>query len=199
MNPSATLQLSAHQFPQVYAALGYDLTKLGCIMLPIVQDDDLRRIVADTINPEDTYTSDNLSHTWINGIVTDTAHLTILYGLLRSGMELKQHVDTLLDDGKAVPNEILIADVGSFDSPYDDEPYYCLIAHAQLTDNLLAAHTRLTFLPHIDTFPGYEPHITLAYIKKDNAKRDGYVAALNEKLSGMILTTTRELDYGSSK
>lgn len=192
-------QLSAHQFPQVYQDLGYDLTKLGCIMLPIIQDDHVSKAVASTVSQQDLYKSPSPDKPWVDGIVTSTAHITLLYGLLRGGPEMKKHVDAVLENGDALPNEVSIMDVGFFDSPYNDEPYYCLVAHVGVTPELAGAHARLTFLPHIDTFEGYTPHISLAYIKKDNAKRDGYMESLNQILSGMVLTTTKELNYGGNK
>lgn len=191
-------QLSAHQFPEVYSDLGYDLGKLGCIMLPIVSDDDMNAAVLDTIEPGDLYTAnDQIAHPHIGGIVLDVAHITLLYGLLRSGSEMKKHVEAMID-GK-LPNEIAITEIGYFESQLPDEPYYCLVAHVKVSDDLQEAHDRLTFLPHIDTFPGYKPHITLAYINKDEAKRDQYIQRLNSALRGMILTASSEPNYGDSK
>jgi len=193
-----TPKLSAHQFPQVYQDLGYDLSKLGCIMLPIVQDDDLMASVTGTISDDDLYVaSDPLAHPWVNGIVLDKAHVTLLFGLLRTGPEMKKHVDAVLDGN--LPNEIAIDHIDYFDSPLEDEPYYCLIAHVKVSDELQGAHDRLTFLPHIDTFPGYKPHMTLAYIKKSDEARDQYIQQLNSKLRGMILTTDSALNYGGNK
>jgi hypothetical protein len=191
--------LSAYQFKQVYVDLGYDLSKLGCIMLPLVSNDDLETAVTKTISHEDTYFASNPSRSWIKGIVADKAHITLLYGLLRSGQEMEKHVDAVLEYGVKMPNEVKIDHVGYFVSPYADEPYYCIVAHLAAADGLVEAHDRLTFLPHIDTFPDYEAHITLAYIKKDEAKRDEYVKRLNKALSGLLLTAANELDYGSDE
>lgn len=57
-----------------------------------------------------------------------------------------------------------------------NDPYYCVVAHIKVTQELMEGHERLEFLPHINTFNGYKPHVTIAYVKKDEVLRDGVIA-----------------------
>lgn len=180
--------LSAHQFKSVYAELGYDLAELGCIMLDLEPQ-------TFKINESALYYANNKKYGWIDGNVAGkTPHVTLLYGLLRSGNELKKQVDTLLPKD-CIPKEVTIEKVAHFDSPYDDEPYYCIVAHLKVTPELQEAHDRLTFLPHIDTFAGYKAHFTLAYIKKNERTRDSLITSLNGHYKGKTIKTGK-LNYG---
>jgi hypothetical protein len=186
-------QLSAYQFKTVYEDLGYDIGKLGCIMLDIDPEDLVDRVTA-AIPPEAIYVSpDPTDHT--NGIVADQPHVTLLYGLLRSGPELQKHVLQVLDGGNVLPATIRLDSVDYFKSPKADEPYYCIVAHVTITPELQQAHDRLRFLPHIDTFSGYQAHMTLAYIKEDAAVRDHVIAKLDPYVRGRILPT-KGLNFG---
>lgn len=185
-------KLSAHQFKEVYEDLGYDLSTLGCIML------DLEPLKI-AINESALYYAKDKKNFWIDGNVAGkTPHVTLLYGLLRSGKEMKKHVDAVLPASK-LPESVEIDHIGYFDSPYEnDEPYYCIVAHLKITKKLQAAHDRLTFLPHIKTFPGYKAHFTLAYIKKNDTTRDALIENLNKKYAGKIVKT-KELNYGGNE
>lgn len=187
-----TKKLSAHQFKDMYAGLGYDLSKLGCIMLDLEPQ-------TFKINESALYYAKDKSHYWIDGNVAGkTPHVTLLYGLLRSGPELKQQVDTVLPADK-LPKEVTIDHVDFFDSPYDeDEPYYCIVAHLKVTDDLQEAHDRLQMLPHIDTFPGYKAHFTLAYIKKNDTTRDSLIKSLNANYKGKTIKA-KAVNYGGDK
>lgn len=179
----------AHDFPEIYKELGYDLSKLGCIML------DLKPLNL-LIDEDKLYYAKNKTRFWIDGLVADkTPHVTLLYGLLRSGLELKKHVDVLVGD--ILPKSVVIDHVGYFDSPYEDEEYYCIVAHLKITDELTELNERLKFLPHINTFPGYKAHFTLAYIKKDEEYRDQLIENMNAH-SGAELETVA-LNYGGDK
>ena len=98
----------AHDFPQVYKELGYDLSKLGCIMLDL---EPLELLV----DKDKLYYASNKDRFWIDGLVADkTPHVTLLYGLLRSGLEMKKHVDTVLS-GVDI-GSVTIDHVGYFES-----------------------------------------------------------------------------------
>lgn len=176
--------LSAYQFKTVYEDLGYDLGKLGCIMLDIIPGDLATRI-QEIISPDDLYTpNDPTDH--FTGVVGGEPHVTLMYGLLRTGTELNKHVMTVLEQGRILPSNIEVERVDYFESRREDEPYYCIVAHLKVTPELQEANERLKFLPHINTFPGYQPHMTLAYIRKDEELRDSAVAYLNATLSGQV-------------
>lgn len=186
-------QLSAHQFKSVYEDLGYDIGKLGCIMLDI-DPEDLEKRVNSLLTPDQVYVAPDASdHT--NGVVAATPHVTLLYGLLRSGPEMKKHVLQVLDGGQACPATVRIDGVGYFESHDATEPYYSIVAHLVITPELLECNNRLKFLPHIDIFTDYQAHMTLAYIKADETVRDRVVKSLNMTLSGRVLPT-KGLNFG---
>jgi 2'-5' RNA ligase len=185
-----TKKLTAHQFKDMYIELGIGLDTLGCIML------DLEPLEF-KVNEDALYYSTNETRHWINGnVASKTPHVTLLYGLMRKGKELKKHVDTVLD-GK-LPKEVTIDHVGYFDTPPNmDEEYYCIVAHLKVTPELQEAHDRLQFLPHIDTFPGYKAHFTLCYIKKNDTTRDTLVERLNEHYKGKTIKAGN-INYGGN-
>ena len=84
-------EIKSTDFAEMYAQLGIDTGKLGCIMIdtePLVN--------SDIIPEEDYYYSEDQK--WVQGNVSEEVpHVTLLYGLLRSGNELKKHIYTVLD------------------------------------------------------------------------------------------------------
>lgn len=158
---------SVHLFPDVHAALGIKISDLGCIMAEVehIEVTDYARDAG--LDPaRDLYVSANVAERfWINGAVAETgAHATLLYGLMQPGPVWREHVDALLADVD-LSAAIEVDHVGIFDSPYPDEAYKCIVAHLRMTPELAKAHARLSYLPHINTFPGYRAHVTLAYVK----------------------------------
>lgn len=195
------MEITSHQFPGVYKALGVDLDKLGCIML------DLKPLAVTGIAAKKKLEADDaLYHSadkakfWLQGWVFGEPHVTLLYGLMSPGNEapMKGAVDEVLEDWKRPMIEV--DHVGFFESKNEDEPYYCLIAHVVKSPELMEGNERLKMLPHIDTFPGYKPHATIAYIKKSKGEtyRDEIVAALDSALKGARLSVTK-INHGGNK
>lgn len=200
-------QLNSHNFKEVYQWLGIDLNKLSCLMLDtepiklptyITQDWETGAGVNwDKLFLEEyMYFAKNKDRFWINGFVGDTPHATLLYGFMTEAINYKTHIEAVLNGWEM--KTVKIADVGYFDSPYEDEEYYCLVAHLEVTDELLEGHRRLEFLPHINTFTGYKPHITIAYMKKDEKSRDFFIEDLKKQLVGKELKIN-QLNYGGNK
>lgn len=196
---------SAHQFPGVHYALGINLSKLGCIMADVEPIEVLDYAADAGLDPtRDLYVSPKLAERhWINGAVAETgAHVTLLYGLMQPGPVWREHVDELLADVDLAT--VTVDHVGIFDSPYPDEPYKCIVAHLRITPELARAHARLSYLPHVDTFPEYRAHVTLAYVKDQPAGVDwarttaeAWVRALQSALRDAPLPVTG-IDYGRS-
>lgn len=183
-------KLSAHQFKDMYQDLGISLDTLGCIML------DLEPLEF-KVNEDALYYAKDKKRFWIDGnVASKTPHVTLLYGLMRSGPELKKHVDTVLEGH--IPSEVTIDHVDFFDTPPNtDEAYYAIIAHLKITDDLQGAHDRLQFLPHIDTFPGYKAHFTLCYVKKNERTRDQLIEELNKHYKGKTIKAGK-INYGGN-
>jgi len=197
---------TAHEYKEIYEMLGYNLSKLGCLMLDtepiilpkyIIQD----KFFGDTTNfdmliESYCYKSANKDRFWIDGYVASkTPHLTLFYGFLNEALCYKKHIDILLKDWKL--DSVTIDDISFFESPYQDEKYYCIIAKIKKTDNLIDGNNRMKLLPNIHTFPEYTPHVTIAYIIKDEAVRDDVIGLLKTELVGKELKITG-LNYGGN-
>ena len=191
-------QLSAHQFKEVYEWFGLNLSKLGCLMLDVEPLKNMYSMEFEGAGVALYYAKDK-ERFWIDGWVADkTPHLTLLYGFLHEAEQYRPHIEKVLKGWKL--NEVEIESIGYFDSPYPDEPYYCIVAHIKTTPELLEGHQRLEFLPHIDTFTGYKPHITIAYIAKNQGKqyRDDLIGGFNKIWAGKKLKVKR-LNFGGNK
>lgn len=194
--------MKAHDFPEVYKALGINLSTLGCVML------DLEPIKIDTWLGQDGITpyiysirehkSPFPERFWIDGYVADkTPHVTLLYGLLETGKNYEWHIQQVLTGWKI--DEVEIEHFGFFESPYKDEDYYCIVGHLKITPELQEGHDRLCMLPHIKTFPGYKAHVTIAYIEKDESWRDDFISQLDKEFAGKKLKVKSELNLGGNK
>lgn len=191
-------EIKAHDYPEIYEMLGYNLSKLGCLMLdtePIITV--YYQIMQDGITayfPE--YKAKNKDRFWIDGYVADkTPHITLFYGFLQESKCYKKHIEILLKDTNL--NTVTIKEISYFDSPYPDEDYYCIVAKVEMTPELEYAHNKMKLLPTIHTFPLYKPHITIAYIIKDEYIRDDFIKHLSEKLVGQEIKVLG-LNYGGN-
>jgi 2'-5' RNA ligase len=192
-------QLKSHDFEEVYRGLGINLSTLGCVMLDVEPLDNMYSMHAEG-GESNLYYAKDKSRFWINGWVCDkTAHVTLLYGLLETAKNYEWHIEQIMKDWK-LP-EIEIESVGYFDSPYEDEPYYCIVAHIKVTPELLEKHQRLEFLPHVNTFAGYKPHMTICYIKKELGEqfRDSLIKSYNEAFVGKPMKANPVLNLGGNK
>lgn len=184
-------QLSANDFPQIYERLGMKLGHFGCIMLdvePIPVGDILER-------PDDWfYYSDMTELRYVKGpVAATTAHATLLYGLTpddNAGQQQRVSVDELLDGLDL--SSVTIEYVDQFPPQYN-QPYSCIVGILKTDNDLGEANRRLRFLPHIDTFVEYVPHVTLAYVKQEETDY-----AL-EKFTDMLVGDTQKaigINYG---
>ena len=172
-------QLSSHQFPQVYADLGVSIPDLGCIMLD-VESFDVTRHVAN--GEADLYYGTLPQLRYAQGAVAEkSAHVTLLYGLLEPGPAWQKHVDAVLEGWNIL--SVRISDVSFFPSTAQNEDYSVIVAKIEVSAELLEGHRRLQLLPHVDTFPDYTPHLTLAYIKNGPSGVEWAESALEKWLT----------------
>lgn len=145
---------SARQVKWIYDELGVNLDTVGCIM-------------AKTSSPELNlpdywlYYTENPDRFWIDGEVEDS-HITLKYGILPG--VTRQHVDAVLDGWQLT--DVHKREVIVFDSPYEDEPYKCIVL-AMESESLRDANSLLSMLPSISTFRDYVSHLTLAYVHEN--------------------------------
>lgn len=180
-------QLSSYKFKQVYEWLGINLSDLGCIMLDLEPLPTPQLFCQDGVTAYEyglpLYKTNDPEKFWIDGYVgKTTAHITLLYGLMQPGKSFRPHVAAVLEGWRL--DEVEIDHFGYFESPYPDEPYYCIVAHIKPTDRLIEGHQRLELLPHINTFTGYKAHSTIAYIEKNEEVRDWFIRDLNDAFAG---------------
>lgn len=183
-------QLNSHQFTPVYHALDIHLDKLGCVMLDLENPDE--RV---GVHERYLYYTANKNRKWIDGwVMGKTPHITLLYGLLENAHIWGNHVRKVLQGWSL--KEVEVESVGMFESPYPDEEYYCIVAHIKVTDELMEGHQRLEFLPHINTFTGYKPHMTICYIKKNDVFLANTLEMLNKKMVGQKLKVKPGINLG---
>lgn len=178
-----TRNVNANQFRPMYEDLGIDNNDLGCVMLDVAPIPVTSLIPGD---PEQVasqlYYSEHPKRQWLRGAVGETtSHITLLYGILTPAAV--QHVDTVLD-GWIMPDHVELSEIEVFESPFEEEKYSCIVARVNITPDLLDAHTRLELLPHINTFPEWKAHVTLAYVRTEH--RDAWVEALHKNLPGTV-------------
>jgi hypothetical protein len=179
-------QVSANDYKHVMEALGV-AGDLGCIML-----DTEKVVVSDVIKADDIYVDpETESPRFLEGLTSEVEpHITLLYGLMRPGPAWKWHVDEILK-GLTIESP-RIKEVGFFYNA--DDRNVAIVAFVEVSDSLLEANTRLKLLPHVDTYPEYRPHLTLAYVK-DTADYQSYIKILNERLQGKELQPVG-INYG---
>lgn len=184
---------SAHLFAvQIKEEFGIDLSKLGCVMAELGPLDLLH--YAPEIE-KDLYVSPNPDHSWIKGdVASGGAHVTLLYGLLRPAYEYGDLIEHMVAD--VLPKYVVWGRVGYFESPFPDEPYACIRVEIEKTEALVRTNDRLRYLPHVETFPEWVPHVTLAYVKKGTEKK--WVEILTARLEG-TRSTIESLNFGSPR
>lgn len=185
-------QFNSHNFEDVYKKLDINLDTLGCVMLDL---EPLGSMGGAVTLATDLYYSNNPDRKWINGWVAGKIpHITLLYGLLDNAHNWEKYINLVLNDWKM--DTVEIDHIGYFDSPYSDEDYYCLVAHIKVTQELMEGHNRLEFLPHINTFTGYKPHMTIGYIRKDEELREDYLQRLGDFWNGKKIAVETGVNLG---
>lgn len=174
----------------LFKELGYNPGRMGCLMLD-VEPVLLPLSAAGRKLSDALYSSSHPDRSWIDGAVGEKgAHATLLYGLMKPAIEYMPEIIQLLID---LPiREVQITAIEKFESTFADEPYTCIVGLVDHVD-LREANRRLRWLPHIDTFTEYRPHVTLAYVKKEEA--DLWANEFSRSLRGVHLKALG-LNYG---
>jgi len=155
--------VNAYDYKELLAKHNVDPGKMGCVMLD-TKPVPLADFLEDEWMREWEYVSDDPDKKWVKGFNTDEQHITLKYGLLANANTIKDDVDALLDDINFFESDMYIDHVSYFDQSDD---YKCIIGHVMGDGELERANARLSYLPHIDTFVTYRPHVTLGYVKSE--------------------------------
>lgn len=196
----ADRQPNIHDHAWLQEATGVDPNKLGAVMLPVQFPDGMleRGYDLGVLSPDDLHETSNPDRFWIKGDVSEEPHVTILYGLLTPAYEQGATINRLLSSWTR-PAYLPITSFDAFPSPFPDEPYACIVARVADADGAIAAaRGLLQYLPHVDTYPDYKMHATVAYVDADAGEqwleylnsRHGYVASV---------PPTAPLDFGSER
>lgn len=187
-------KIKASEFPEIYEELGIDLDDLGYVMLDVepfkvtefVEDGEDDLYVKETEDGEVSYVR--------GAVAEDTAHVTLMFGLMENSNEWKGAIDKALDGWNI--NSVIVDSVLYFPTK---EEYVPIVAKLKMTQQLAEGNARLKLLPHVQTFPDYNPHITLAYVKNDVNVISKWVSALNGKFKAKSFDIKSGINYGDAK
>lgn len=169
---------SIHDFKSVTDGLDIYPNELGAVML------DFEPVEDNIIPPEWEYYSPNQDDWWIKGWVGDRAHLTLKYGLLQQADEWSAEIKALLS-GLDNP-QVTVSGATNFQEPRN--PYSAVVLTVEDSPDLMEFHRRLSYLPHVDTYTPWVPHITMAYVLKNYAEQA--TTMVNEQMRGRKLIST---------
>ena len=145
---------------------GYDY---GCVMVEVPVSN-WNEIIS-TINKDDLYEVEGENYG-----IQDNPHLTLLYGL-KSNItkeQVEQVLEKAIDGGKI---DIDIENIGLFENDNFDVVKF----NIKKTEQLQKLFDSLSELPNENTFPDYNPHMTIAYVKKGLGKK--YTKTYSHKVS----------------
>lgn len=185
---------SIHEFSELFKQLDININELGAVMLPVEPFDIFGEGREEILHQEDLYASNDPAKFWIQGDVSEKAHITLLYGLIRPAYVQKNAINTLLETWDR-PEYLVPERITIFPSQDKEEPGYAAIVVEVEDQHLVEAHQRLSYLPHINTFPEYRAHMTLAYVKIEEAQK--WMDVLND--AQFHIYVRDGLDYGEKK
>lgn len=124
-------------------------------------------------------------------------HVTLIYGLMKSGHEMKPYVDMTLEGWSCDT-----VDIGGFEV-FQGDGYDCVVGvlFGRSANLCSEANKRLSRLPHVNTQNQYIPHVTVGYFLPDTGRyiaEDMRVNLLKDKGRGACGETllATGIDYG---
>ena len=135
----------------LYDRLGIDTSALGCVML------DAESLNVHDVFPREFWYYGDLPGRRSGGPELET-HVTLLFGLLQNAHVWREYVDEVLDGWE--PPDVI--EVREFEV-LDGRGYDVVVGEVWNQGKLREAHSRLSRLPHVNTFP-YRPHVTIGYV-----------------------------------
>lgn len=136
---------------------------LECVMLDIAPFEYMDRDWDYSMPLGDLFYGDIPELQYAQGLVgAKNTHVTLLFGIHPRSTYV-QEVERVLDGW--TPEPIIFNTISSFPSSIPGQDYNVIVAKVAKTTNLLEGHNRLLELDYTNSYPEYEPHVTLAYIK----------------------------------
>jgi hypothetical protein len=173
-------EIDYHKFDNIYKELGVQAYDLGAVLLecndPKLGDINMRWL-ADPQNPPG-----------------KQYHLTLFEGLLKSAQEWKQYINQVLQGWNHLNHLLIITDVEALESPHKED-YFVIVATIKIDDWIMDGHERIAFLPHINSYQEFVPHVTLAYVKKDVNIKNQAIKFFQDKLVGKSFKI-KNINYG---
>jgi 2'-5' RNA ligase superfamily len=190
---------NAQHYADLLAQAGIDPDRMGCVMA------DFDPIPVTSLLPRSITFATDPNRPWVRAKVAESgSHVTLLYGLLdpqaaaspdplnhrAAGQHLTSTIYYLLFDLMPL-DPVTVTGAAFFPSPgVSYGAVVLLIDSPQFRE----ANRRLRFLPHIDTFAEYRPHLTLAYVANEDGDRAASAAL--SKLAGHQLRPRPTLGLG---
>jgi len=147
-----------------------ELDSRGCLMLDLSKKISNWKDITKIIDPNDIY----IDSTDDYGI-ENHPHITILYGFLPSimGEDVKEFLSDMTQNVK-----FSLSGIGVF--PGGEKKAFDVVKFDIISPDLQTLHERCKQIPNKETFPDYNPHMTIAYVKKETGKK--YVKKFQEPM-----------------
>lgn len=141
----------------------------GCVMVevPVSNWNEITSI----INKDDLYEVEGENYG-----IQENPHLTLLYGL-KSNIT-KEQVEQVLQ--KAIDGDKIIIEIENI-GLFENDNFDVVKFNIKKTEQLQKLFDSLSELPNENTFPDYNPHMTIAYVKKGLGKK--YTKTYSHKVS----------------
>lgn len=142
-----------------------DPDDLGAIML------DVNLPYAYRMTLDDKWAYHSQTQSYMSGYEGNT-HITLLYGLLFSGNDHPDIINSALGDWRA-PAVLPYYHVSVFRLEDEGNAVSCLVLKPEERDRewaneaLVDANARLSKLPHTRGFVNYDPHVTIGYVTRE--------------------------------
>ena len=141
----------------------------GCVMVEVKVSN--WNEITSIINKDDLYEVEGENYG-----IQDNPHLTLLYGL-KSNIT-KEQVEQVLQ--KAIDGDKIIIEIENI-GLFENDNFDVVKFNIKKTEQLQKLFDSLSELPNENTFPDYNPHMTIAYVKKGLGKK--YTKTYSHKVS----------------
>ncbi len=149
--------------PTLFEDMKPEENKYGCVML-YADVPDWNKLTSRAINENDIYDDGTDEYGY-----EEHPHITVIFGLHDNEIIDKSLIHNIIKD---IPQMTFsINEIGIFDNSDNENPYDVVKFEIKPTQQLLNFRDKFLELPNTQTYPEYEPHMTLCYVKKGKGKK----------------------------